>query len=184
MFVSSYYHCANGRPYAGSCPAGLLWNGVKQECDFPENVNCDISIGEAARFKVSTSTASTALLDWISNMIMIAEFLLQVPGGSFVYMTFDDGPNEGTPYVLDALKQVHIVIVKLIRAPCHRKLITCHNVSGGSAGNLLHQLGQPAHGRPGRGRQEQGVPHPHGEETRVARPRVRARSRVTAACCR
>ena len=24
--------------------------------------------------------------------------------GSFVYMTFDDGPNEGTPYVLDALK--------------------------------------------------------------------------------
>ena len=79
---------------------------MKQECDFPENVNCDISIGEAARFKVSTSNTSTALLDWISNMIIIAEFLLQVPGGSFVYMTFDDGPNEGTPYVLDALKKV------------------------------------------------------------------------------
>ena len=49
---ASYFHCANGRPYEGSCPAGLLWNGIKQECDFPENVNCDISIGEAAKFKV------------------------------------------------------------------------------------------------------------------------------------
>ena len=49
---ASYYHCANGRPYAGTCPAGLLWNGVKSECDFPENVNCDVSIGEAAKFKV------------------------------------------------------------------------------------------------------------------------------------
>ena len=51
---ASYYHCANGRPYAGTCPAGLLWNGVKSECDFPENVNCDISIGEAAKFKVKS----------------------------------------------------------------------------------------------------------------------------------
>ena len=24
--------------------------------------------------------------------------------GTYIYMTFDDGPNEGTPYVLDALK--------------------------------------------------------------------------------
>ena len=50
---ASYYHCANGRPYEGTCPTGLLWNGVKQECDFPENVNCDVSIGEAARTKAS-----------------------------------------------------------------------------------------------------------------------------------
>ena len=49
---ASYFHCANGRPYEGACPAGLLWNGIKQECDFPENVNCDVSIGEAAKFKV------------------------------------------------------------------------------------------------------------------------------------
>ena len=77
---ASYFHCANGRPYEGNCPAGLLWNGIKQECDFPENVNCDVSIGEAAKFKVQE--------------------------GSYVYMTFDDGPNEGTPYVLDALKEV------------------------------------------------------------------------------
>ena len=77
---SSYFHCANGRPYEGNCPAGLLWNGLKSECDFPENVNCDISLGEAAKLKVAK--------------------------GSYVYMTFDDGPNEGTPYVLDALKEV------------------------------------------------------------------------------
>ena len=30
----------------------------------------------------------------------------QVPSGTYIYMTFDDGPNEGTPYVLDALKEV------------------------------------------------------------------------------
>ena len=81
---SSYFHCANGRPYEGTCPAGLLWNGVKSECDFPENVNCDISLGEAAQLKVAK--------------------------GSYVYMTFDDGPNEGTPYVLDALKEVKRII--------------------------------------------------------------------------
>ena len=77
---ASYFHCANGRPYEGACPSGLLWNGIKSECDFPENVNCDISLGEAAQLKVAK--------------------------GSYVYMTFDDGPNEGTPYVLDALKEV------------------------------------------------------------------------------
>ena len=34
--------------------------------------------------------------------------ILQVSSGSYIYMTFDDGPNEGTPYVLDALKEVQI----------------------------------------------------------------------------
>ena len=29
----------------------------------------------------------------------------QVKDGTFIYMTFDDGPNEGTPYVLDALQK-------------------------------------------------------------------------------
>ena len=29
--------------YPGSCPPGLLWNGLNDECDFPENVNCEIS---------------------------------------------------------------------------------------------------------------------------------------------
>ena len=108
-----------------------------------------------------------------------------------MYMTFDDGPNEGTPYVLDALKKVgNYCEAHLSFEPRVILSLSLINVSGGSAGHLLHQLRQPAHGRPGRGRQEQGVPHPHGEETRVARPRVRARTRVlarprvTAACCR
>ena len=34
--------------------------------------------------------------------------MAQVSSGSYIYMTFDDGPNEGTPYVLDALKEVQI----------------------------------------------------------------------------
>jgi len=79
---ASYYHCANGRAYPGSCPPGLLWNGLNDECDFPENVNCEISMGDLAKMKV--------------------------PTGTYIYMTFDDGPNEGTPYVLDALKEVGV----------------------------------------------------------------------------
>jgi peptidoglycan/xylan/chitin deacetylase (PgdA/CDA1 family) len=31
-----------------------------------------------------------------------------VKNGTYIYMTFDDGPNEGTPYVLDALKEVGV----------------------------------------------------------------------------
>ena len=60
---ASYYHCANGRPYEGTCPAGLLWNGIKMECDFPENVNCDISIGEAAKFKVNIKIEGSFILN-------------------------------------------------------------------------------------------------------------------------
>jgi len=82
---ASYYHCANGRAFGGSCPPGLLWNGLNDECDFPENVNCEISMGSLANLKV--------------------------PSGTYIYMTFDDGPNEGTPYVLDALKEVFLEIV-------------------------------------------------------------------------
>ncbi|XP_023343432.1 uncharacterized protein LOC111712908 [Eurytemora carolleeae] len=76
---ASYYHCANDHPYPGACSPGLLWNGLKDECDFPENVNCEISLGDIAQMKVKD--------------------------GTFIYMTFDDGPNEGTPYVLDALQK-------------------------------------------------------------------------------
>ena len=31
-----------------------------------------------------------------------------------MYLTFDDGPNEGTPYVLDALKEVHNLTYKIL----------------------------------------------------------------------
>lgn len=60
----------------------MLWNGLDEECDFPQNVNCNIDPEALARTKVST--------------------------GTYLYMTFDDGPNEGTPYVLDALKEVGV----------------------------------------------------------------------------
>jgi peptidoglycan/xylan/chitin deacetylase (PgdA/CDA1 family) len=35
-------------------------------------------------------------------------YYLQVKNGTYIYMTFDDGPNEGTPYVLDALKEMGV----------------------------------------------------------------------------
>ena len=37
--------------------------------------------------------------------------------GSYIYMTFDDGPNEGTPYVLDALKEVLMQAIKELVEP-------------------------------------------------------------------
>jgi len=79
---ASFYMCANGRGYSMTCSPGLLWNGIKNECDFPENVDCNLSPEALAKHKVSS--------------------------GSYIYMTFDDGPNEGTPYVLDALKEVGV----------------------------------------------------------------------------
>ena len=39
--------------------------------------------------------------------MLISSIISQVSSGSYIYMTFDDGPNEGTPYVLDALKEGH-----------------------------------------------------------------------------
>jgi len=87
---ATYYSCANNHAFSMSCSPGLLWNGIKAECDFPENVNCEIS-GEDIRKR-------------------------QVPTGSYIYMTFDDGPNEGTPYVLDALKEVGVRATFFINA--------------------------------------------------------------------
>jgi len=79
---ASYFHCANDHPHPGACPPGLLWNGLQDECDFPENVNCEVSLGDIAKMKVQN--------------------------GTYIYMTFDDGPNEGTPYVLDVLKHYNV----------------------------------------------------------------------------
>ena len=92
-----------------TCSPGLLWNGIKNECDFPENVNCDLSSDALAKHKVvktSLGNARTSL--YISNTIC-RNNIGQVSSGSYIYMTFDDGPNEGTPYVLDALKEVQIL---------------------------------------------------------------------------
>jgi len=79
---ANFVNCANGRGFVGSCSPGLLWNGETSECDFPEFVNCQANIGDSLKKKV--------------------------PAGTYVYLTFDDGPNEGTPYVLDALKEAGV----------------------------------------------------------------------------
>ena len=84
-----------------SCSPGLLWNGLKNECDFPENVQCDLSAGAIGKHKVVGQLTTTTTSS-------------QVPTGTYIYMTFDDGPNEGTPYVLDALKEVALDILRLI----------------------------------------------------------------------
>ena len=36
----------------------------------------------------------------------MVQYFLQVPTATYIYMTFDDGPDEGTPHALDALKEV------------------------------------------------------------------------------
>ena len=36
-----------------TCSPGLLWNGIKNECDFPENVDCNLSSEALAKHKVS-----------------------------------------------------------------------------------------------------------------------------------
>ena len=35
-----------------SCSPGLLWNGLKNECDFPEHVNCNLSGEDLGKHKV------------------------------------------------------------------------------------------------------------------------------------
>ncbi|KAI4467480.1 chitin binding peritrophin-a [Holotrichia oblita] len=40
-----FYKCANGVPVAMNCPAGLNFNTKTDQCDFPENVNCDRTAG-------------------------------------------------------------------------------------------------------------------------------------------
>ena len=35
-----------------TCSPGLLWNGIKNECDFPENVDCNLSPEALAKHKV------------------------------------------------------------------------------------------------------------------------------------
>ncbi|KAL4717053.1 hypothetical protein ACJJTC_016940 [Scirpophaga incertulas] len=38
---NKYYICSNGQPLVQKCPAQLLYNPHKEECGWPENVNCD-----------------------------------------------------------------------------------------------------------------------------------------------
>ncbi len=51
---------------------------MEKQCDWPANVDCEMTVEKARRIQLKHPTV--------------------------VYLTFDDGPNEGTPHVLDALK--------------------------------------------------------------------------------
>lgn len=75
---TKYYHCANDRPAPGFCPSGLFWNKATDQCDWPEVTDCTLTVEKARKLQQSNPTT--------------------------VYLTFDDGPNEGTKAVLDALK--------------------------------------------------------------------------------
>ncbi len=47
---------------------------VESQCDWPANVDCEVTVEKARK--------------------------LQRENPTVIYLTFDDGPNEGTPYVL------------------------------------------------------------------------------------
>ena len=51
---------------------------VTSQCDWPAKVDCQMTVERARK--------------------------LQLENPTVVYLTFDDGPDEGTPHVLDALK--------------------------------------------------------------------------------
>ncbi|XP_026750061.2 dentin sialophosphoprotein-like [Galleria mellonella] len=41
---NQFYKCSNGLPVTISCPLDLLYNPEKENCDWPENVNCDRTV--------------------------------------------------------------------------------------------------------------------------------------------
>ncbi len=51
---------------------------MTSQCDWPAKVDCQMTVERARK--------------------------LQLENPTVVYLTFDDGPDEGTPHVLDALK--------------------------------------------------------------------------------
>ena len=53
-----------------------------EQCDWPDNTVCKFDASKAREKKITAPT--------------------------FLYLTFDDGPNEGTPYVLEVLRVSHI----------------------------------------------------------------------------
>jgi len=74
---TKFYKCAHGTPIAEFCPATLFWNQANEQCDWPEQTLCQFDAG-AVKAKL-------------------------LPEKTYLYLTFDDGPNEGTSFVLDAL---------------------------------------------------------------------------------
>jgi len=40
---SIYYQCAHGTSIKQFCHAGLMWNTRTNQCDWPDNVNCQLN---------------------------------------------------------------------------------------------------------------------------------------------
>ena len=125
---SSFYNCDGVRPgFLMSCPPGLVWNEVGGHCDFPRNTHCrqpdqDNTISEAESttnyVKITTtsnptsrttSTTTTTPSSFAASTISTtSDSVEEDPKDKYLYLTFDDGPNVGTPSVLDALKEVGV----------------------------------------------------------------------------
>lgn len=75
---AKFYRCAHGSAIVEYCPGGLYYNTFTEQCDWPESVDCQYTTESLAKFKVNEPTT--------------------------IYLTFDDGPGEGTEQVLKALR--------------------------------------------------------------------------------
>lgn len=55
---SKYWECFQGHKYLMQCPNNLLWNQDKNYCDFPENVDCEITSTSGPTTTESTTEES------------------------------------------------------------------------------------------------------------------------------
>lgn len=74
---TKFYRCAHGTALPDYCPGDLFWNTASEQCDWPEQTTCQFDPNSPDIQNVDSPT--------------------------FVYLTFDDGPNEATDAVLNAL---------------------------------------------------------------------------------
>lgn len=79
---AKFYRCAHGDALVEYCPGGLFWNAVTDQCDWPETVDCSYNSVAMETYKVKSPVT--------------------------LYMTFDDGPNEGTDAILAALRKAGV----------------------------------------------------------------------------
>eukprot|EP00095_Tigriopus_kingsejongensis_P012687 maker-scaffold22_size673200-snap-gene-4.22 protein:Tk12687 transcript:maker-scaffold22_size673200-snap-gene-4.22-mRNA-1 annotation:"polysaccharide deacetylase" len=78
---SKFYQCAHDIPLVKYCPGGLFWNSESNQCDWPEDVDCTYTAKSLEQYQLGEEDPVT------------------------IYLTFDDGPNEGTPAILEALRR-------------------------------------------------------------------------------
>jgi hypothetical protein len=60
-----YWMCSNGLPYEFNCPPGLYYNKNKQECDWPQNVECNpnpTTIEEETPSEIDSTTSVSGFI--------------------------------------------------------------------------------------------------------------------------